>query len=500
MFLDRGVRRRESILCHSTLRKPHNTNPVGGTIKPISTIFGPIQTKITLLGIIFISFDTTPRWDRADKPSIRIGIIGDQTGSADLSASYDILNDGVAVLQGEPVDVVIHVGDLLESSATEREILTQWQTATAILDTLPVEWFMVAGDHDVNPPVYQQDSRDRSREALWQRLYGSRVSTVRDHPWYSFDRGGCHFIMLYSHQALHADPRWGNIFLARIYRDQLRFLEQDLVGHAAAEATVVFIHQPLWYHTSGWEPVHQLLKRFGVKAVVSGHFHYDQKMPPKDGIRYFTVGATGGDVKEGARDAGNVHHVSVLEVDGKRGVSLTMLPVHDALPLAMTPRRDMDRVQAMDMVLGELWNFAAENSVFLKDGHLVDACENGAPAAISLTSIGNPLDKSMRVQLFVVSDAPEIETTNLGFLPGQCDTVIDDNECILARSARIFLSNYSSVGLNTSVPALWRATLGLNGMPTFDATITFGVRLSFNGAQGEMHLSREVNIPVLSCP
>src|SRR5689334_5270178 len=49
-------------------------------------------------------------------PKIRIGLIGDQTFSTDIQASYGVLQQGVSLLSGKPIDVVLHAGDLTESS------------------------------------------------------------------------------------------------------------------------------------------------------------------------------------------------------------------------------------------------------------------------------------------------------------------------------------------------------------------------------------------------
>ena len=468
------------------------------------TVPRKMLTAVSVLAVAGATFATRAFSDVGSEPEkcggIRIGIIGDQTGTADLDSAYDILQDGVDILANEEVDVVIHVGDLLESSAAPADIEMQWDSATTVLDTLPVDWYMVAGDHDVNPPGYQQDSSDRSREVLWQSLYGARMPQAAATPWYSFDAGDYHFIMLYSHQALHADPRWGNIFLARLYDDQISFLKQDLKANANAKATIVVVHQPLWYHWSGWEPVHNLLKKYHVAAVISGHFHYDQEMKSIDGIRYLTVGATGGMVKQGARDAGNVHHVSVMELRGRHIADFELLPISDTLPLAITPRLDMDRVQAMDVVLGELWNFASLNPLFLKDGGLVNSCDSVDPAVLSVASIGNPTDETMDVQLDVSSNAPEINVIDAGFLPGQCTVEINDYECELARSARMFISNYSSIMVNTYGPPLWEANLVIAGTPAPGASVSVSFRLAFNSAQGELFLNRTVDIPVGVCP
>ena len=296
-------------------------------------------------------------------PGINIGIIGDQTGSYDLAQSYSILQHGVQVLSQKNIDVVIHVGDMLESTAPETEVRSQFAQATAIMDQLPVSWYMTEGDHDVNPPVYQQDSSDRSREALFQQLYGARVPQVLQHLYYSFDVGDYHFVAIDSQEALHADPRWGNIFLAQVSDQQYAWLASDLAAHKNAKAIIVFLHQPLWYNWSAWKRVHNLLRHYPVATVVAGHFHYDQKEGSIDGIRYVVVGATGGMVKQGDRDAGDMQHVSVMHVKGPRQVKFNLISLTDNLPLHFTPRVDMDKIQSMDIVLGELWNFASTNPV-----------------------------------------------------------------------------------------------------------------------------------------
>jgi 3',5'-cyclic AMP phosphodiesterase CpdA len=229
----------------------------------------------------------------ADHP-IRIGIIGDQTFSTDIQASYGVLQQGVSVLSGQSIDVALHVGDLVESTLSPGEVTALFGQATGILDQLQAPWYLTAGDHDVSPPVFQQDSPDRSREQLFQQLYGARVPAFAVHPWYSFDMRGFHFISLYSFEALDSDSRFGNIFLSQVYDDQFRFLQTDLAAHADARAIIVWVHQPLWYHTSGWKRVHELLRKYPVAAVISGHFHYNQDVGVIDGIHYYTVGGHGG--------------------------------------------------------------------------------------------------------------------------------------------------------------------------------------------------------------
>ena len=133
---------------------------------------------------------------------VNIGIIGDQAATSSLDTSYQILQQGVDALkaQSTPLDVVLHVGDMVESTQSETEIRARFSQVTGILDQLPVQWYETAGDHDVNPPQFQQDSPDRSRETLFKQLYSQINPKVADQLYYSFDVKGYHFVALYTEE------------------------------------------------------------------------------------------------------------------------------------------------------------------------------------------------------------------------------------------------------------------------------------------------------------
>jgi hypothetical protein len=82
---------------------------------------------------------------------------------------------------------------------------------------------VTAGDHDVSPETsWGAGSTDRRRETLFRQLYGAIRPGARERLYYSFDAAGYHFVALYSHDVLNADPRWGRILLAGLGDDQLR--------------------------------------------------------------------------------------------------------------------------------------------------------------------------------------------------------------------------------------------------------------------------------------
>jgi 3',5'-cyclic AMP phosphodiesterase CpdA len=450
------------------------------------------------------------------KKSITIGILGDQTLSSNLDRSYAVLEQGVQILAGQHPDIVLHTGDLVESTGSPDEVRTEFQRAAALLDRLPARWHLTAGDHDVSPPGWEPGSSDRSREQLFQQLYGTREPAFREHPWYSFAVGDYHFIALYSQQTLRVDPRWGDIFLARVQDDQLAWLQQDLAAHRRARAIVVFLHQPLWYHWSGWRRVHDLLRRYPVAAVVAGHFHYDQDEGELDGIRYLVVGATGGDTKHGSRDAGEAQHVTVLRVAGPGSVQVALLPVAGGGPLALTPREDMDRVQALDVQLGNLWSFADANPVFVKDGQMVADCQSGRPARVRIDSLGNPIDLPLQLEVRFHSEPGGVSLNAPGFGRGLCREGGNASLCVLAPATRTSFSNYSSVDIQSGClplpsPAggtggecvpVWETGLAPAGgaVPRVGMALAFDVRTSFEGSSGKLSVEKTVETKVKACP
>lgn len=453
------------------------------------------STTTTTTSTATTSTSTTPTTTATDTPAIRIGLIGDQTFSTDLQASYGVLQQGVSVLSGQSIDVALHMGDMVESSLTPAQITANFNQATGILDQLPVPWYLTAGDHDVNPPNFQQDSPDHSREQLFQQLYGQRVPAFAVHPWYSFDLNGYHFISLYSFGALWSDSRFGNIFLSQVYDDQFAFLQNDLANHANATAIIVWVHQPLWYHLSGWQRIHNLLRRYPVAAVISGHLHYSQDASVIDGIHYISVGATGGFKKNGNRQAGDVDLVSVLTVKGPKKVNLDLFAL-DGQPLFLTPRVDMDRVQALDVQLGNFFDFSQVNQVFNKNGQLVGDCTSLSPATINIAEIGDPID--LPLDVLITPSTPGASLSNPHFAADVCQQVISGTECVLKRTVRTFISNYSSVDIDTFDGPLWSA--GLTGTAAPGTPLNFDVKTTFTGTSGQFFLHTTASTTVQACP
>lgn len=378
----------------------------------------------------------------APAPPLRFGVIGDQTGTDDLDAAYVVMAQGVDALNAHDLAIVLHTGDLLESSREPDQVRADYARASAILNRLRAPWMLTPGDHDVNPGDWRPASPDRNREALFRSLYSQHEPAAAERLHRSVDIDGVRFIALNAHDQLHVDPRWGVTFLAAIGEPQLAWLETALAAPPVPRATVVFLHQPLWYNWAAWAPVHQTLARHDVDLVIAGHFHYGQVEPELDGVRYLVVGATGGSTKHGSPNAGDRHHVTVFEI-GSDSLNWDVIPLapEPGADADLSPRRDMDRVQAVSSMLWSL------------DARRPDRTPptEGPFQCLGPGLLGNPID----LPLMFSVHGPDAAPAAGAFAPSLC--AADDGACRAPPGAGVSSSNLSSVALRPATAPTWRA-------------------------------------------
>lgn len=475
-----------------------------GISHAVAIPFRPIRRfrRLTFAIIAFsvlVSLQLSP-WAAPAQASITIGIIGDQTGAADIDKAYGVLRQGVDALRNERPDVVLHTGDLVESTQTPDQIRQRFKQATTILEALQASWYMTPGDHDVNPPEFVQNSPDRSREVLFQALYGAINPLVRTNLYYSFDIVGYHFVVLNSMEALDVDPRWGNVFYSGISDAQYHWLEDDLARHTVnTKGVIVLLHHPMWYMWSNWDRVHQLLARYPTRTVIAGHFHYNQIDSRIDNIAYRVVGATGGDTKHGSANAGDLQHVTVLTINDDGSLDFRMIPLAPYAQITWTSRGIMDRIQAQDSLLGNIYNFPTDSPVYLQNGTLVTACGSNTPAKLILQQLGNADATPVGVSITVKAPGATVSGT---FGQGMCAQNIDQSSCKLNASAGVAVSNTSIVELSTypPPPPLWTGVLtASNPPPAPNTPITVDVTMSLIADNQTFNVTRSGSTKVLSC-
>ena len=152
---------------------------------------------------------------------------------------------------------MIHTGDISHLSKPG-----EFDTVEQMLKGLKAgDHFFVPGEHDV-----LNDDGQSFRERFAKGTQGAG--------WYSFDKGGAHFIGLVNVMNLKAGG------LGSLGAEQLEWLEKDVKHRSKSTPIVVFTHIPLWsvYPEWGWgtEDSAQALgylKKFGAVTVLNGHIH-----------------------------------------------------------------------------------------------------------------------------------------------------------------------------------------------------------------------------------
>ena len=80
----------------------------------------------------------------------------------------------------------------------------------------------------------------------------------------------------------------------------MQFLARDLDRNRDRDPKLVFFHKPFWLIPvklqSSHFPFHQLIAKYGVRYVVSGHGH-QYVYAVQDGIRYLEAPSSGGKLK-----------------------------------------------------------------------------------------------------------------------------------------------------------------------------------------------------------
>jgi len=152
---------------------------------------------------------------------------------------------------------VLHTGDITHLSTAE-----QFDTADQALKDLGLPIFHVPGEHD---------TLDEGNGKLFLERYGAGTKGTG---WYSFDKGGVHFIALVNVVGLKGGGS------GQLGDDQIAWLADDVAHLSSSTPIVVFAHMPLWdvYAPWGWgtsdaAPALAHLARFGSVTVLNGHIH-----------------------------------------------------------------------------------------------------------------------------------------------------------------------------------------------------------------------------------
>ncbi len=220
-------------------------------------------------------------------PEFRFAVLGDSQFHNE--PTFEKIVRGTELLQP---DFVVHVGDMIHGYTYDpRSARRQWTKFMGQIAPLSMPFYPTPGNHDVTTTEIAQVYRDvwGPRRNLLRR---PGVTAVPGDTWqhndfmYAFRHKDCAWIVL----DVVSPPD-----MYELTDRDFEFLKQQLEANRDARHIFVSLHDPLYLRnpdTFDWGPVHDVLRRYPVRAVFSGHSHiYDHRV--LDGIHYFCLNSSG---------------------------------------------------------------------------------------------------------------------------------------------------------------------------------------------------------------
>jgi len=264
--------------------------------------------------LVLLAAGNSTLWaDATARRLVRVGLVTDlhyadkfPNGTRHYRHTLAKLSEAAAQFTLDKPDFTVELGDFIDAADSVEAEQNYLATVNDIFATIPGAKYYVLGNHCV----------DMLTKAEFLEGVGQKES------YYSFDRGGVHFIVLDA--CFRADGRpygrknskWDD---ANIPAEELVWLEADL--KSTQNKVIVLAHQRLdegkQHAVKNAAAVRKLLEASSnVLAVFQGHSHQNNHQLI-DGIHYCTLHA----MVEGAGDANNGY--SVMDIDSDHTIRIS---------------------------------------------------------------------------------------------------------------------------------------------------------------------------------
>ncbi|QEG20701.1 LamG-like jellyroll fold domain-containing protein [Mariniblastus fucicola] len=259
--------------------------------------------------------------------AFQIAIYGDRTGGDPSGLKF--LRQAVDDTNLIDPDFVMTVGDLIQGYNRPDEWIVEMKEFRDIMDGLDMEWFPVAGNHDIYWDFRDPNRPQKHHEANYEKNFGPL--------WYSFQHKNNGFIVLFSDEGdlENGDKGFREGRMQNMSDQQLEFLEKALAKLSDCDHVFCFLHHPRWlgggYEGSNWPEVHKrMVAAKNVAAVFAGHIHHMTYHGPVDGIEYYSLATTGGHLSMESVELGYLHHFNLVTIRPD-GFSVSAIPVGGVL-------------------------------------------------------------------------------------------------------------------------------------------------------------------------
>lgn len=169
-----------------------------------------------------------------------------------------VMHDVIEEVIGIDASFGVTLGDIMFDD------LSLFEMQNAAIALIGIPWYNVLGNHDINFDV----TEDRYSDETFESIFGP--------PYYSFDYGEAHFIVIDDVKYLGQSEDRKSRYTGGLGDEQLQFIANDLTMIPEDQLVVLFMHIPL---TAGWhepdrEALYRLLEKRPATFSVSAHTHY----------------------------------------------------------------------------------------------------------------------------------------------------------------------------------------------------------------------------------
>jgi hypothetical protein len=240
-----------------------------------------------------------PLYPQAEPAQFKAILFGDPQPRDQKEVDY-IAHDVIEELIGTDASFGVTLGDI---AFDDLRMLEAQARAIALLG---IPWYNVIGNHDINYDA----QNDRHSDETFERVFGP--------PYYSFDYGTVHFVVLDDIEWLVDTPGKKGRYRGGFGAEQLEFVRNDLGQIPENQLVVLMMHIPLT-DVHDRQPLYRLIERRPFCISISGHTHYH--------AHHFVTR------EDGWRGAEPHHHIINVTVSGswwsgapdERGIPHTMM-------------------------------------------------------------------------------------------------------------------------------------------------------------------------------
>jgi hypothetical protein len=240
-------------------------------------------------GFSILSFCPDPALGDPSDDTFTFAVIGDRTGGHQEGVFAEVMSE-VAFFYP---DLMVTVGDHIEGYLPDSaDIEAEWTEFMDLIERPGIPYYLTPGNHDIWDDQSRRIYRGRFGRADSSFVYGNSLFVILD------------VSTLYKEEEIPAGT--------------IDWLEGELGRGPDYDNLFVFYHKPFWCEDFAFDrtsSLHELFVEHGVDVVFTGHYHRHFR-DERDGVRYLSVGSSGGGLPAGGRPKGSFYAYLLVKVEG----------------------------------------------------------------------------------------------------------------------------------------------------------------------------------------